>query len=167
MKFTWINEANGNGPVTGLSRNAEAGETSGNAPNTDFVWGYDSRFYDVVSWDLTPKSEAEVDSIKGEDQALSTADAVYSESLQEPLMVTISNVDYWFTRGWEASQLIDSRITLADYENNNNDIVLWDHFNIAQSFKKNDAYKVAAAVSGEYHRGYDEWMAERQAIEGE
>ena len=67
MRYTWIDEGSGNGPVTGINRNKVPGEIQSDAPTTEFVWGYEPRFYSVKNFALKPKDQEDVEDIQLED----------------------------------------------------------------------------------------------------
>lgn len=163
IKYTFIDQGGMSGPVTSFSRDAQEGETQKQIDSSFLVWGYDPRAYEVVSQTFTALPEEEVLDMWEKDDAQSTADAVYEEELGEPVSVEIKNVTYWFTAGWDNSQLIDSKVQLAE-NLNTPQVILWDHWGEPHEFQKNDAKDVAAAVASSYHDGYDAWMQEKKDI---
>lgn len=56
MKFAWINDGNGNGPVTGLNRagNINDGEETGIITPQNLVHGMDHNAYEIVAGVFTP-----------------------------------------------------------------------------------------------------------------
>lgn len=59
MKFAWINEGAGDGPVTGLNREVQDGEMQGNVSPQQLIYGMDHRDYEVFNFELRTKSVAD------------------------------------------------------------------------------------------------------------
>ena len=59
----------GAGPVVGLNRGAQEGESEGNITPQHLVWGMDNEFYKVIDYVFTAKSELEVQDIRDQREA--------------------------------------------------------------------------------------------------
>ena len=59
----------GDGPVTGLNRGAQEGESEGNITPQHLVWGMDNDFYSVIDYEFMAKTEQEVQAIRDQREA--------------------------------------------------------------------------------------------------
>lgn len=77
MKVTWIEEEGkeGYGEVTGINRGPFEGEKVLEETTDKFIWGYEAKYYTVVSNTISPMAEEdkeEYDGVEEKDEALST-----------------------------------------------------------------------------------------------
>lgn len=68
MKYAWIEDTPGNGPVVGLNRSAGEGELEGTCNwQVDGIYGMDTSRYKVVNDVFTPISQSELDEVLREE----------------------------------------------------------------------------------------------------
>lgn len=69
MRFTYIDEGGGSGPVTGINRDAEGSETQGECAIQILTHGIDFEFYDCVGGVIVPKELSVVNGIIAQREA--------------------------------------------------------------------------------------------------